>query len=276
MEVNMRKCFIIFGCLLLIIPVLIYGQYFEKSPTGGLVDWTDQVIREIGIGAPNPNDPIAAQRAGALEAAKRVALRNLIERVKGMNVTSEVTIEQYMVTSDVITNRVTGVVRDFTVVDQRYKSDGSVEVEVEVPLASLYETLLPDYIPEGQYPSTYPGAKGMGSAVYTGLIVDATGLGARPALAPKIIDQNNMEVYGTGSVSRDYALQIGVVGYEKDINRARGNERVTNNPMIIKAIGVSGSHKADVVISNRDAEMIRSASQNLNFLQQCKVMIILD
>jgi hypothetical protein len=276
MEVNMRKCFIIFGCLLLIVPVLIYGQYFEKSPTGGLVDWTDQVIREIGIGAPNPNDPIAAQRAGALEAAKRVALRNLIERVKGMNVTSEVTIEQYMVTSDVITNRVTGVVRDFTVVDQRYKSDGSVEVEVEVPLASLYETLLPDYIPEGQYPSAYPGAKGMGSAVYTGLIVDATGLGARPALAPKIIDQNNMEVYGTGSVSRDYALQIGVVGYEKDINRARGNERVTNNPMIIKAIGVSGSHKADVVISNRDAEMIRSASQNLNFLQQCKVMIILD
>ena len=270
----MRKCFIIYSCLLLIIPVLIYGQYFEKSPTGGLVDWTDQVIREIGIGAPNPNDPIAAQRAGALEAAKRVALRNLIERVKGMNVTSEVTIEQYMVTSDIISNRVTGVVRDFTVVDQRYKSDGSVEVEVEVPLASLYETLLPDYIPEGQYPSTYPGAKG--SAVYTGLIVDATGLGARPALAPKIIDQNNMEIYGTGSVSRDYALQIGVVGYEKDINRARGNERVTNNPMVIKAVGVSGSHKADVVISNRDAEMIRSASQNLNFLQQCKVMIILD
>ncbi|MEJ2536953.1 MAG: hypothetical protein P8048_07860, partial [Calditrichia bacterium] len=102
------------------------------------------------------------------------------------------------------------------------------------------------------------------------------GLGLRPALAPKVVDENGMEVYGTGQVSRDYALQIGVVGYEKDLNRARANERVTNNPMVIKAVNVSGTHNADVVISNRDAEMIRSASQNLNFLQQCKVMLILD
>ena len=114
------------------------------------------------------------------------------------------------------------------------------------------------------------------SAVYTGLIIDARGLGLRPALAPKVADQNGMEVYGTGSVSRDYATQIGVVGYEKDLNRARGNERVTNNPLVVKATEVTGNHKTDVVISNQDANTIRAAAQNLNFLQQCKVMIILD
>jgi hypothetical protein len=270
----MKICAIALACFLIITPVILNGQYYEKSPTGGLIDWTDQVVREVGIGAPNPNDPIGAQRAGALEAAKRVAIRNLLERVKGMTVTSEVTVEQYMVTSDVIYNRVDGVVKNFRVVDTRYKSDGSVEVEVEVPLSGLFETILPDQIPMQMQPYNYQGPAS--SAVYTGLIIDARGLSVRPALAPKILDQNNMEVYGSGTVSRDYALQIGVVGYEKDVNRARANERVTNNPLVIKAISTSGTHQADVVISNQDANMIRAAAQNLNFLQQCKVMIVLE
>ena len=260
--------------MLILFPVLIYSQYYEKTPTGGLVDWTDQMIREIGIGAPNPNLPIGAQRASAIEAAKRVALRNLLERVQGMNITSEVTVQEYMVVSDVIYNRVEGAVRGFRVIDTRYKSDGSVEVEVEVPLSGIFSTVLPDYIPMDGGAVPYDGTPT--SAVYTGLIIDARGLGLRPALAPKISDQNGMEVYGTGSVSRDYATQIGVVGYEKDLNRARANERVTNNPLVIKATEITGSHKSDMVISNQDANKIRAAAQNLNFLQQCKVMIILD
>ncbi len=270
----MRKVVLLMLCVLIFLPVLIYAQYQQQTPSGGLVDWTDQVIREVGIGSPNPNMPIASQRAGAIEAAKRVALRNLLERVQGMNITSEVTIEEYMVTSDVIRNRIEGTVRNFRVVDTRYKSDGSVEVEVAVPLSSLYDVVLPEYISEnggygkGQLPAP--------SAVFTGLIVDARGLGLRPAMAPKVLDQNENEVYGTGKVSRDYATQIGVVGYEKNLERARSNERVTNNPMVVKAVQVSGSHKTDVVVSNQDAGKIRAAGQNLNFLQQCKVMFVLD
>ncbi|UCF65530.1 MAG: LPP20 family lipoprotein [bacterium] len=268
----MRKCLSII--LLIFVPVLCFSQYLEKTPSGGLVDWTDQLIREVGIGAPNPNLPVGAQRASAIEAAKRVALRNLLERVQGMNITSEVTVQDYMVVSDVIYNRVEGAVRNFRVIDTRYKSDGSVEVEVEVPLSGIFGSVLPDYIPLGAQAPGYGGEPT--SAVYTGLIVDSRGLGLRPALAPKIVDQNGMEVYGTGSVSRDYALQIGVVGYEKDLNRARANERVTNNPLVVKAVEVTGTHNTDIVISNQEANMIRASAQNLNYLQQCKVMLILD
>jgi len=268
----MRKCLSI--VLLIFVPILCLSQYLEKTPSGGLVDWTDQLVREVGIGAPNPNLPVGAQRASAIEAAKRVALRNLLERVQGMNITSEVTVQDYMVVSDVIYNRVEGAVRNFRVIDTRYKSDGSVEVEVEVPLSGIFGSVLPDYIPLGAQPYGYEGEPT--SAVYTGLIVDARGLGLRPALAPKIVDQNGMEVYGTGSVSRDYALQVGVVGYEKDLNRARANERVTNNPLVVKAVEVTGTHNTDIVISNQEANMIRASAQNLNYLQQCKVMLILD
>ena len=117
--------------------------------------------------------------------------------------------------------------------------------------------------------------KNQGDA-FTGLIIDATGLGVRPAMAPKIIDENGNEVYGTGYVSRDYAVQIGVVGYEKDLNRAKSNERVTDNPIVVKGIKASGSNKADIVISNMDASNVSASAKNLNFMEQCKVMIILD
>ena len=108
------------------------------------------------------------------------------------------------------------------------------------------------------------------------LNIDARGSGVRPAMAPKIIDEQGNEVYGTGYVSRDYAVQIGVVGYEKDINRARQNERVTDNPLIVKGIKASGTNSTDIVISNTDAQNVLSAARNLNFMEQCKVMVILD
>ncbi len=263
--------------LCLLAPAFFFAQYVQQAPAGGMVDWTNMVIREVGIGAPNPNLPLAAQRAGAIEAAKRVALRNLLERVKGVNVNSDVTIENAMVSSDVIRTSVEGTIRNFKVVGIHYKSDGSVEVEVEVPLTGFYDIFLPSE-QSGSVGQVLPGSGTLPSVntVYTGLIIDARGLGVRPALAPKILDEEGREVYGSGDIQREYALQYGIVGYEKDLNRARANERVKNNPLIIRAIGVKGANKTDVVISKRDADLIRAAAQNLNFLEQCKVMIVLD
>jgi hypothetical protein len=257
------------------------AQINQQIGTTGQINWQDQILRATGIGAPNPRMPLAAQRAGALEAAKRIALRNLLETVKGMSLTSETTVANAMIESDVITTRVSGVVRNFRVVDTRYMSTGDVEVDVEIPLSGvLADALLPpqwNTMTPGQgFPGFQPGMLPQQSAVFTGLIIDARGLDARPAMAPKILDEQGNEVYGSGYVSRDYAVQIGVVGYERDIDRARTNERVTNNPLIVKGIKASGTNQSDIVISNADAQNVLAAAQNLNFMEQCKVMFIVD
>ncbi len=277
----MKRVLIFTGVLIGLLGQTIFAQYFQHTPNVGGINWTDQVVRATGYGAPNPNMPPGAQRAGAIEAAKLVALRNLLQMVKGMFLDSRTTVENAMITNDRIETQVTGIVRNFRIVDTRYMSTGDIEVDVEVPLSSFYEIL--DQIPGGfPPPGQQPGYQnGMAAppptnAVYTGLVVDATGLGARPALAPKVLDEQGVEVYGTGYVSRDYALQVGVVGYEKSLDRAKTNERVAGNPIVVKALRVSGPNKTDLVISNADAQMIRAASANLNFLEQCKVMIILD
>ena len=257
---------------------VLNAQVYQNVADAGAINWQDQVIRATGIGAPNPKMPLAAQRAGALEAAKRVALRNLLETVKSMSITSETTVENAMVQSDMIRTQVSGIIRNFKVVDTRYMSTGDVEVDVEVPISGvLANTLLPQQMGGGVLPNYgTPPPPTVANAVYTGLIIDARGAGVRPAMAPKIVDEQGNEIYGSGFVSRDYAVQIGVVGYEKDVNRAKKNERVTDNPLIVKALRAAGSNKNDIVISNNDAQKIVSASKNLNFMEQCKVMVILD
>ena len=251
----------------------------QQIGTNGSVDWSSQVIRATGIGAGNPNLPLPSQRASAIRAAKLDAWRNLLETVKGVSLTSETTVSNAMVMSDVISTKVEGIVRGTTMVGEpKYLSDGSVEVTMEMNLnGALTDAVLPTQI-DGQpwvtgqpYMGTQPSA-----AAYTGLIVNAKGLGIRPAMAPKIVDEAGNEIYGSRFVSRQWAVEMGMVGYDKDLNRARSNDRVTNNPLIVKAIKASGPNKADVVISSNDAAMIQSAAASQNFLDKCKVMFIVD
>jgi len=246
----------------------------------GQVDWSTQVIRSTGIGAPNPAMPITAQRSGAIEAAKRIALRNLLETVQGMSLTSEVTVRNAMIENDVINTRVNGIVRGFTIVDTKYMSTGDVEVTVEVPVTgALLDALLPQMgAPTPVGPSTPQAAvqSQQPSGVFTGLIIDARGLNIRPAMAPKILDQSGSELYGSRNVDRDWAVKIGMVGYDKDVTRAKANDRVTNNPLVLKAEKASGANKADVVLTNDAATQLRDAAANQSFLNQCKVMFIVD
>lgn len=275
------KIFSLVLAVMLLFLVSLSAQVSQQVGNAGTINWQDQIIRSTGIGAPNPKMPLAAQRAGAEEAAKRVALRNMLETVKGMSLTSETTVENAMIVSDVINTQVSGVVRNFKVVNTRYMSTGDVEVDIEIPLSGvLMDALLPGQqgapmMPGQNFPID-PSFLPQQSGVFTGLIIDGRGVGIRPAMAPKILDEQGNEVYGSGYVSREYAVQIGVVGYEKDINRARSNERVTNNPMMVKGIKASGTNQSDIVISNSDAQRVLAAAKNMNFMEQCKVMIILD
>ncbi|MDZ7288345.1 MAG: LPP20 family lipoprotein [candidate division KSB1 bacterium] len=290
----------------LLVASLAFGQYTQTVGDNGVVDWGQQRIRATGIGAPRPDAPPGAQRAGAIEAAKLAALRNLLQTVQGVNISSETTVRNAMVENDVINTKVQGIIRGYTIVDTRYLSDQSVEVEIEVPLSGvLADALLPQNFgggrlltaqplcpvcgqpwPQGKpvppgvqliTPGT-PGQPSTGAAggAFTGLIIDAKGLGLMPAMAPKVVDENGNEIYGSKYVSREFAVKQGMVGYDKDVNAARNNQRVTNNPLIIKAVRATGTNKTDLIVANADAQRIHSAAQTQNFLDKCRVMFILD
>lgn len=250
----------------------------EPVGTAGRVDWSTGVITAVGIGAPpaQPANPAQA-RAMAERAAQVVAYRNLLEAVKGLRVDATTLVENFMVTSDIIRTEVNGIIQGATVMDKKYMSDGSVEVTIGMKLTgALADALLPKKPltpPTGLTGTLTPAAPGQ---VYTGLIVDARGLGARPAMAPKILNEEGKEVYGSAWVNRDYAVREGMAGYLKDPTAAMTNPRVTDRPLMVKALKVSGSARVDLVIANADAAMLHSTAQNLSFLEKCRVIILVD
>ena len=278
----------LFGCVIIAFVLLCISGSASAQLVGtitdvetavgstGKVDWTTGVVTAVGIGAPPANAANPAQaRAMAERAAQVVAYRNLLEAIKGVRIDSTTTVENFMVSSDVIRTQVSGFVQGATVMDKKYMSDGSVEVTVGMKLTgALADALLPK---EPTAPPTgimaAPGAAGQ---VFTGLIVDARGLGVRPAMAPKVLNEAGQEVYGSAWINRDWAVREGMAGYLKDPLQAQQNPRVTDKPLLVKAIKASGDARVDVVISNADASMVHGASQNLSFLEKCRVIILVD
>jgi len=251
------------------------GDQVVETMGTGEVNWSANVIRSVGSGAPSPDAPnVAVARLGAERAAKLDAMRNLLETVKGVHIDSQTTVVNFTTQSDSINSRVEGIVKGARVVKTKYLSDGGVEVIIEVPITGGLADSVYGNIPTlGAQAQALPRA---GSPVYTGLIIDARGTGARPAMSPKVVDEDGKEVYGSAFVSREFAIKQGIVGYAKDVNAAKQNERVTANPIVVKGLKTVGSGGSDIVISNADAAGLRDVSKNLSFLEQTRVLVIVD
>ncbi|MFH1761568.1 MAG: hypothetical protein ABIA63_10755 [bacterium] len=192
---------------------------------------------------------------------------------------SETTVENFMTTSDVVRTRVNGFIQSFEFEPSpHYMSDGTVEITVTIPIDGvLMEALLPQNVAAQPAVTAVPPVTGMGKSVYSGLIIDAKGLGITPAIAPKILDQDGKEIYGSAFVSREWAVKYGMAAYAKDLAKAANlKDRVGDSPGSVKAMSASGPNKTDIILSKKDSDSIRSAEENLKFLSECRVVIVVD
>jgi hypothetical protein len=198
-------------------------------------------------------------------------------------------VKDFTVESDVVNTQVEGLIKGAQVVDQQYMPDGTVEVRLRMPLyGNLSQIMIPLSIekrksvqpPEPAAPAPAAPAHAVTasptSVVYTGLVVDARGIGAHPAMSPHIYDEDGKEVYGSANVDRECAVQRGMSGYERDLTAAQSNQRITANSLKAKALKTGGPGKTDLIISNADAAQIRASSENASFMKKCRVMIVLD
>ena len=257
----------------------------------GAMNYSNGWITATGIGGISPlaQNPGMA-RGMAVRAAKIDAMRNLLETVLAVAVTSETSVRGAAVENDVIKTKVEGMVKGARIRDInedgrhdtndfRYLSDTSIEIEMEIHMSGISSIVLPPAGYAEAQAGAAPPAAGTSAPISgstTGLIIDARGVGARPAMSPKIVDQNGGVVYGPSSFTRDYAIKFGVAGYSKDIETAKSDPRVVGNPLIVRGIGVQGSNGTDIVVANGDAATIRRAESSGKILSSCKVMIILD
>jgi len=266
--------------------LVVAGMAAAQDCTEG-VDWVKRTVCAKGVGAVNPKMPQSAARPGAIRAAQMAALRNAMELVKGVPINSSTTIANSMTQSDEVRSRVEGFVKNFKLGREHYMDDLTVEVFAEIPLDGVGDFVLPTAIQSNPSITSWGAPKEVGSApasatlasgsVYTGLIIDARGQGLLPALAPRVLDDQGKEVYGSANVSREWAVKYGMAGYAKSPEQARGmKDRIGENPGLIKAVKADGAAKTDVVISAADAASLRATNETLKYLSQARVILLVD
>lgn len=113
--------------------------------------------------------------------------------------------------------------------------------------------------------------------IFTGLIIDASGTGAKPVMVPRILTSDgSREVYGPRTVDHSASMLEGYAGYARSVDMAMKNDRVGSNPLVIKAQGADGPYMGNIVVSENDAVRILAADIKERFLEDCKMVIVVD
>lgn len=272
--------------------VVPLGDAIEQTGNGR-INWTTGWIFATGLGAPPPNMGPGQARAMAERAAKTVAVRNLLEVVNGVRVDSATLVENFIVTSDVIKSQVSGFVRGAQVAKTDVQSDGGVEVTVKVPLWGV-GSLISSFMDEKKVvPQAFPPESETEEG-YTGLVIDARGLGLKPACFPEVTDDKGNVVYGPANTDRATAERDGMVQYktlpkDADLSSVFGEgayivrpvqigagPREGRRPLKIKGSDKTGALKANLLISSEDAKRIREDPQLKSALARSRVVVVTD
>lgn len=240
----------------------------------GEIDWERGLIRASGTSAATPSADdlsgnVAVKRLAIMRSAKIDAMRNILDVIKTIRVDSDTNVEMYMISSDFIRNKLHETIRKAQVIDKKYISNDGLELTIELPmLGSFIETMIPD--------TGGLTVDVLGTEQESGIIIDASGLGAKPALSPRVLDDRGRELYGASYIKRDHFLSKGLVAYRSKLDDAINSARVGSNPIIINAIRSTGPGRSDLLISKADAKKLKSSSSNLSCLEKGNVIIVLD
>ena len=273
----MLRSFKILGVLLAIILFAVSGR------ADAATDWNTNKIQVTGMGVPNPR--MATTPAHAAMMARRAAIadayRQLAEAVNGVQVDSETTVEQMMLTSDVVRTKITATIHGAQIVSEGELAGGGYSVTMELPIFgannSIAETVLerPAYVEPFPAPApdyrppvieTRPSYGG-----YTGLVIDCRGVGQiNFVMSPVIKNSDGQKIYGHKNLDYDRVIVEGMASYVQNMSQA---SRAGSHPLVVKAVRLDDLN-ANPVVSMDDADLILYENSQSHFLDNIAVVFL--
>jgi hypothetical protein len=256
----------------------------------GTIDWTAGVVKAKGTGVPAPYTyPPKPRPQGEeilLEAITKAG-HNILETIVSLRIDAQNRVIDIVENYPSIMKQLRDMAQRAPEIEtlRKYQYDGTVEAWSQMSLSGGFaQLILPPEIRQIEpikqvfkpKSSSRLRTRSRSSEIFTGMVVDARNIQAVPVLAPKILDENLEEVFGPAFVSREFAVQHGMVRYTTDLWKAKFHPRVSHNPLIVKALKTILPGRCDFIISNADAAKLRSASEHLLFMRECRVVIVLD
>ncbi|MFN8672631.1 MAG: hypothetical protein U0457_11210 [Candidatus Sericytochromatia bacterium] len=208
----------------------------------------------------------------------------------------------------IIKTRIEGVIRGARQIgEEKIIDDNTVEVELYVPIfgngslayaldlgknINKYNTEIQNELDESQnkksmlYDSKiylaslgdFFNPKIANNDEITGLIIDATGLGVEPAMAPFLIAGAKI-IYTGAKVTPDpeNIVKYGITEYTESIDKAKENiSRVGKNPLIAEARAALGKpNRTNLLLDDLSIKKIMEANEKYNFLTKLAVVIVI-
>ncbi len=265
---------------------------------------------------PNEAKNIAQARLMAERAALADARHNLMEVLKKVQVDSVSQVEDYLEKNDQLLRSSAAFIQGSKEVKDRRRNlpDGGMEVTLVMNLWGDFmlwmlspakempgsKPLVPGEAPS-QVPPLSPGkevepppekpqvtveekltpdAKTLPALAdlppFTGLVIDARGVDMRPALIPRILNASGQELYPGQYVPPEKGAQNGLALYARDLTAGQTTPRVGKKPLIVKAFRVNPERPSEILLTGEDSKRVAPFAQKGTFLEEGRVMIILD
>ena len=280
--------------------VFAFGAGFYAAPDSSLpsltimqaaeaaAQWEQGTITAEGFGTP----PAGAYGSKASIMARRAAIvdaqRNLAEQINGVQVDAETTVENFVISSDLVKTKVSALIKGAMVIEEQMMPDGAYRVVMSMPMygtqglsSAIMPAIRPNTPPTPPPPvisATITAQIQTSGVGYTGVIVDASGMGLKPSFSPVIYDTNGRAIYGVSNINYDQAISQGMVGYSSSLSSAQTLPRIGGSPLVVKAVQVRGGNNStnpvNVVVSVDDGDRILAANQQSQMLMNGSVVFV--
>ena len=280
--------------------VFAFGAGFYAAPDSSLpsltimqaaeaaAQWEQGAITAEGFGTP----PMGTYGSKASIMARRAAIvdaqRNLAEQINGVQVDAETTVENFVISSDLVKTKVSALIKGAMVVEEQMMPDGAYRVVMSMPMygtqglsSAIMPAIRPNTPPTPPPPvisATITAQIQTSGVGYTGVIVDASGMGLKPSFSPVIYDTNGRAIYGVSNINYDQAISQGMVGYSSSLSSAQTLPRIGGSPLVVKAVQVRGGNNStnpvNVVVSVDDGDRILAANQQSHMLMNGAVVFV--
>jgi len=254
---------------------------------GVSADWTlnhlpSEAIEVVGV-APYPAraESRAHARMQARQAAILDAQQQLVEQLYGVQVTATRRKSNQRIDEDIAAHT-EGVLQGARMVAERDRGD-MYEVRmrwtppreaVALPERLPVSPVLPKPTP-AQTPPMRPAAPI--AQGYTGVVIDARGLGLQPSMSPRLRDAYGGALWGNLEIAPEVVIEYGLASWARthaELNHPNLRARIGDNPLWLRAVGVQGAGHNEAILDSSDAERLLRENAVSGFLERLAVVFL--
>lgn len=281
------------------------NKIIKQTLTSGEIDWTNKIVKVKGranIGNIQDLEISSQKRLKALRGARADAYRNLAKIIGEVKVSSNKSVDSFLNESTTTKIQIEGLIKGARQIgEEKTNPDNSIEVEMFIPLfgsKSLAGAIdLGNYVKKVEilesfnaYYVAYIGdfllsdnevinqENSNATEKTTGLIIDASGFGVEPAMAPFLI--SGAKIVYTGrkiDVDPEKIVNYGVTDYSDSLENAKKNtNRVGISPMIVEASAAIGKpNRTNLLLDQISVKKILEENEKYKFLNNLSVIIVI-